>query len=967
MKHLIKMKRLLTVTAALIILSFMPSLLIHVSANSVESRSMRGVWVASVVNIDYPAKPTSNPEILKSEALAILNESQKAGLNAVFLQVRPTADAFYKSDYFPWSKFLTGTQGKAPDNGFDPLEFWVAEAHKRNIELHAWINPYRITKKTASEAKPTVSSLHATHPARLHPEWVVKYSDNNLYFNPGIPEVRKLIVDSVLEIINKYDVDGIHFDDYFYPGRAFDDSKTYAKYGKGYSNIGDWRRENVNMLVSDVSKAIKATKKNVRFGISPFGIWANKANNSLGSDTKGMESYYDHYADSKHWVKNSMIDYITPQLYWNIGYSIADYSKLLTWWKNVVSDTKVDLYIGQATYRVGNASASSPWYGIAEIERQLLLNQKTPEVKGSIFYNYTSLANNPGLGATIKAIYEVQDGKQAATPVTVSRPSGNISTSYSKYYLNGTSDPGKPLYLNGKAVENRSPKGYFGLLVDLKNGSNTFAFTQEGSYVTRIINRTTGSNAQTKLSKAEIPSASLFPQTQEYRMPGEKITLSCQAPTGSKVTVKIGGKSYTMKSSSSSKTASLNAAKYTYTYTIPAYSGNPRNIDLGAPVYTMNYKGTVKTAKAPAKIGVIMEGSPFYAEISKEDIDTFETPNSANGAAFELRKGMVDYVTGMTGSYARLSSGLWVRKTSIATYNSKVQLKASVEKATYQTGEKWDTLVLNYPSSMAATAGFDGSKLTVNISAAGSGALPILPENSLFSSVLFTKKGNQGQYQLMLKAGQAIDGYYIEKTASGIILHIKRPVKAAIGDKPLSGIKIMIDPGHGGSDNGAIGPLGTKYAEKTINLNTSLRLRTELQALGAEVLMTRTGDVAVSLSDRLTASRKALPDMFLSVHANSMADNVDISKITGFSVHYKETLSKPLSEVLLNQAAEIGRTPKGTRYNNFYVVRGTWTPSMLIENGFVPNPGEFELLIDETEQTKLAKSLAEGIVKYFTR
>ena len=363
---------------------------------------MRGLWVASVVNIDYPSKPTADPEILKKEALEILDNAKNTGLNAVFLQVRPTADAFYKSKYFPWSKFLTGTQGKAPDKNFDPLAFWIEEAHTRGIELHAWINPYRITKKTASEAKPTINSLHYSHPARKNPEWVVQYKDGNLYFDPGIPAVRKLIVDSIMELVENYDIDGIHFDDYFYPGRDFNDSKTYAAYGKGFKNIGDWRRNNVNQLVSEVYDAIKSTDRDVRFGISPFGIWANKKNNSLGSDTNGLETDYDHFADARKWVKDGIVDYICPQLYWNIGYKVADYSKLLTWWKDVVSGTSVDLYIGHAAYKAGDQDKTSPWHGVAEIERQLLLNRQYPEVKGSLFFNYASLANSPALRAAIR-------------------------------------------------------------------------------------------------------------------------------------------------------------------------------------------------------------------------------------------------------------------------------------------------------------------------------------------------------------------------------------------------------------------------------------------------------------------------------------------------------------------------------------------------------------------------------------
>ncbi|HOQ07942.1 MAG TPA: family 10 glycosylhydrolase [Clostridiales bacterium] len=929
-----------------------------------EKKEMRGLWVATVVNIDYPSKPTTDPEVLKKEAIEILDTAKDTGLNAVFLQVRPTADAFYKSKIFPWSKFLTGTQGKAPDNGFDPLAFWIEEAHARGIELHAWINPFRITKKTASEAKPTISSLHSSHPARKNPGWVVQYSDGNLYFDPGIPEVRKLIVDGIMELVNNYDIDGIHFDDYFYPGRDFNDSRTYAAYGKGFKNIGDWRRDNINKLVSDVYKAVKSSGKDIRFGISPFGIWANKKNNSLGSDTNGLETYYDHFADSRKWVKDGIVDYICPQLYWNIGYKVADYSKLLTWWKDVVSGTSVDLYIGHAAYKTGNTDKNSPWYGVAEIERQLLLNRNYPEVKGSLFYNYTSLAKSPALRALIKGVYDRLDGKTTEAELKVSWPSKDITTSYTQYYLTGASDPSKPLYINGKLVESRSPKGYFGVLVELGKGANTFTFSQEGAYVTRTITRSAGSSSATKMSKAEIIASSVFPQSQEYRMPGEKITLSCQAPAGAKVTVKIGGKTYNM--TTASKSGGLYKATFTYTYTIPSYTGSPRVIDLGAPVYTMNYNGTVKSVTAPGKVGVIMQGAPFYAEVKNEDIDTFETPNSSNGAAYELRKGMVDYLTGMTGDYARLASGLWVRKTSISTYTSKTALSPRITSAVYKTGEKWDTLKLTYQSSLAATASFDGSKLKVNISAAASGVIPSLPSGAPFSTATFTKNGHIGQYVLTLKPGAKIEGYYIEKVSDGIIIHIKRPVKASSGDRPLEGITIMLDPGHGGSDTGATGPLGTEYPEKKINLENALLLKEELEKRGAKVLMTRTTDVYVSLSDRLTASRNAKPDMFLSIHANSMAENVDISQIEGFSAHYKEAIAKSLSQALCNAAAAAGRKNRGIKWANFYVVRGTWAPSMLIEVGFVPNPKEFEILTNEVEQKYLATKLADAIVEYFS-
>ena len=230
-----------------------------------------------------------------------------------------------------------------------------------------------------------------------------------------------------------------------------------------------------------------------------------------------------------------------------------------------------------------------------------------------------------------------------------------------------------------------------------------------------------------------------------------------------------------------------------------------------------------------------------------------------------------------------------------------------------------------------------------------------------------TKKNDGGTLiTLTPKANQRIEGYYIEKTASGLELKIKRKPLLNGDDAPLLGITIMLDPGHGGSESGAVGPLGMKAAEKDINLKTSLKLKKKLETLGAKVLMTRTTDTTVSLAGRLTASRNAKPDLFISIHANSMADNVDISKINGFSIFYREALAKPLSDTLYNKViSDLQRNKHGVNQRNFYVTRGTWTPSILIESGFVPNPVEFEWLTDEKEQAKLVDTLSTAIINYF--
>ncbi len=937
--------------------------------STTEEEELRGLWVATVVNIDYPLQPTTDVNILKNEAITILDHAEYMGLNAVFLQVRPTADALYKSKYFPWSKHLTGSQDLILDDTFDPLEFWIDEAHERGIQLHAWINPYRITKKTGSEPKHDVDSLSPFHPARLNPNWVVKYSDGNLYFDPGIPEVRKLVIHGALEIIEGYDIDGIHFDDYFYPGKDFNDNNSYEKYGRNYSSIHDWRRENVNLLIGELSRAIKDTSKDVSFGISPFGIWANKTTNHLGSDTNGMESYYDQYADTRKWVIEGTIDYIAPQIYWNIGFEIADYSKLLSWWAETAKGTGVDLYIGQASYRAGNSNPTSPWYGYSEIERQLELNSKFPAVKGSIFFNYNSLGNNIDLSNVIKTIYEERDGISMDSLLSISRPKENIKTRYDYYYINGASDPNKPLLLNDNPVENRSRQGFFGMLIPLVAGDNIVTVSQGSSYETRIINRSVASTSPEIISSPDIPDTSTFPQNKELRTSGEKITLSCKAPIGSKVTVEIDRKTFQMNpSSEKEKDSELYLDTFTYVYTIPEYRGTPKNINLGFPTYRMNYNGTVKTIKAPAEIGVIMKNSPYYAEMINDVVYTYQTPTTVNGGIFELYEGMQDYVTGMAGNFVRLSNEQWVNKGHVKIFTSKSQLRAEIKNAEYVTGEKWDKLKIKISESIVSTVSFDGEALELLISAKSSKKLPNLPKDSIVDSIDYAIKDEKVLYTLKIKENQKIHGYYIEKTSEGIVLNIKRPIKISSGKNSLEGITIMLDPGHGGDASGALGPLGLIHGEKTINLSLGIKLQKELENLGATVLMTRVEDIDLSLEERLAASRTMRPDMFVSLHANSMGDNVDISKVDGFSVFYRDEQSKPLAEVIHNNTIEtLNRKSKGVHNSNFYVTRGTWTPSVLIEGGFVPNPTEFEWLINDFHQRKLARSISQGIVKYFSQ
>lgn len=362
---------------------------VHFSDLKNPKREFRGVWIHTIGQGQYQKM---NSEQMKQYFIDMLDKFQSAGINAVIFQIRPQADTFYKSDLEPWSRYLTGTQGKAPDNGFDPLEFITRECHKRNMELHAWLNPYRVT---SSEGQKLASS----HIYNSYPERFVKYG-KQIYFDPGIPENRKFICTVVKDIVKRYDVDAIHMDDYFYPypikGENFPDDNSFNRYAReqGFSSNqrGDWRRNNVNMLIKELKDAISVTKPWVRFGISPFGIYRNKKStpDGSGSETNGLQNYDDLYADIKLWVKEGWIDYNVPQVYWEMGHSLADYSTLVKWWS--INNYNQHLYIGQDVKRTMDVKSSSG--NRNQLYDKMMLSRSNPNIYGNCFWSGYVLLEN---------------------------------------------------------------------------------------------------------------------------------------------------------------------------------------------------------------------------------------------------------------------------------------------------------------------------------------------------------------------------------------------------------------------------------------------------------------------------------------------------------------------------------------------------------------------------------------------
>jgi len=348
----------------------------------------RGVWVATVLNIDWPSKKGLTPQQQRQEFKNLVQTHKKLGLNALVVQIRPSSDALYDSPYEPWSEWLTGTMGKAPAPYYDPLQFMINEAHEHGLEFHAWINPFRAIVNTKTQ------SVAQGHITRKRPEWIVPYGSKRL-INPGIPEARAYIIRVVMDIVRRYDIDGIHFDDYFYPypepGLRFNDQATYQNERRGFNDLSAWRRDNINLFIKALSDSIRSQKPWISFGISPFGVWRNQSQDPEGSSTRaGITTYDDLYADVRLWLQKGWIDYVAPQLYWDTEFKLAPYNTIMPWWaKNTYGR---HFYVGHAAYRISTDSGG--WKNTKELLVQKELNRSTPTVNGSIFYSSSALIKN---------------------------------------------------------------------------------------------------------------------------------------------------------------------------------------------------------------------------------------------------------------------------------------------------------------------------------------------------------------------------------------------------------------------------------------------------------------------------------------------------------------------------------------------------------------------------------------------
>lgn len=940
---------------------------------------VRGIYIATVQNINYPSKKGLTAGELRAELDDIVATCTDANLNAIYFQVRPSSDALYKSDIFPTSEYVTGKQGEAFPDGFDPLGYLIDAAHAKGIAVHAWVNPLRVTVGSASAPKHDTTELAESHPARKNPEYVVPYADGRLYFDCGQPQVRKLIADGVAEIVKKYAVDGVIFDDYFYPypvsGALFDDSESYEKYGNGMSE-GDWRRDNVNQMIEECYNAIKAVNVDCKFGVAPFGIWQNDDGENGGSDTSGLESYSAIYCDPLAWIKGGYIDYIAPQIYWRFTTSAARFDVLTRWWNTAVDGSDVDLLISHGIYNYDTWENPEN-----ELRCQVEFARAELGYKGSILYGYAALKNNSkGLFEETKDVFKEEitytDTVSNGRDLIISIPYKNSYIDGDGTFVIGTSDPSEPLYIDEKLV-GRTKSGYFSLYLPLHDGKNTFIFTHKGKTTEYVINRGT-QPVQTpdKVVYPTLPTARIAAVTPSFEWMGSgTLPISVTAPRGAKVTATLDG--VTVKLTPTLYVPYDGNAYmkevYTGSFNLTAADGTIR--DLGKIKFTSLY-GNVEYTAESANIRVAGKGAGIPIEILGNDTEmkiAYDswyyddyTPQSA---------GMRDNVVSISSGFYKLRCGGYVSPDKVRILNTAPIKIAAVSEARVTKDKKATYFKIKCDENIPVNCYIENGEFCVTIYNIDTKTAPgvTLADNPLFTSVRGEKsaKANSYKYWFKLVAIENFYGFDHYYEDGYLVVECKNPEVLPDSDKPLFGKTIILDAGHGGKNPGALGPLGAAEGamnESDFNLEIVMAAEVYLKELGATVVQIRDREceIDVPIADRMQTLIDIQPDLMISIHQNSMPYTSDITKIRGVVGLYWSDSGYMLTDIIGESIAialnKLDRSPTKQR---LAMVRNPKFPSTLVETCFITSVEEYERMMKADAVDTIAKAIADGVLDYY--
>lgn len=952
---------------------------------------VRGVWIASVYNIDYPSRTDLTAEQLRSEIDAILNTCEKNKLNTVFFQVRPSCDALYESEIFPVSSSLS-TTGELV---FDPLAYIVTEGHKRNIRIHAWVNPLRVTASGTD-----LSVLPENSPARLNPDWVVPYADGKLYLNAGLPEVHDLIADGVAEIVRNYDVDGVVFDDYFYPYPAndanglpaqFDDEEAFALYGDDYDSPADWRRDNINKMVRLVYETIHAIDDECDFGISPFAIWQNDNGVNGGSATRGFEGYNSLYCDALAWIEGGYIDYISPQIYWTFDNSSAPYDVLTRWWNAALDGSDVKLYVSHASYRYEEGEWSDP---AGELTEQITFARSEKAYRGSVFYGYDEINRNiRGASDDVTAAYgsdiiytDIQSNERE---ITITSPLNDSETNDESTYIIGMCDPYYPLTVTGGGMVSQkvsmTKSGYFSLYVSLEKGENLFLFEQNGKELRLTIHRgislleNTESPEEAEPPTAENLSVTVTYPTSDVTTREDILWVQCTAPYGSEITADIGGVQTTLVPLEIPKKTTSDKGYVTISYGANAKLPDTETgeiLDCGNVKFTLTH--TDGTAEAEGwNVRALGEGAMLCVRVKEDYTHLKITENSSYYNDYTVQSaGMTALAAGQRNGFYHLVMGGYISEDDVEEITDPLQYpQESGIISAASVYNRGDTTEIRFTTDQSPACNGcieDGNfVLTLYGMNADLAPMPSMGENPLLKRCEIVRLPDRVRYSFGLFDVNNFYGFDLRYEEGAVIVSLRNPMILDLNaQKPLTGVSVVLDAGHGGDDRGAAGALtaadGTMH-EKDLNLAITLEAAEKLRELGADVFLIRADDTTVDMNTRMAYLEEAEPDLCLSIHQNSMGLSSDITRIRGtlglWCMDSGRLLADCVGEAV---ASSLGRMWRGAQYQMLAMCRNPKFPQALIEVGFITSVEEYELMTSADGISRAADGICHGVIDYFT-
>lgn len=909
---------------------------------------------------DFPSDTANTESTQKEQMLGILDYAKSIGMDSIVLDANPLCSAIFPSKNLPQSELVA----------FDLLKFVIEEAKNRNLKVMASVEPF-LTLNTDANLTVRVNE--------------------NIYYNPSLPEVRTLISNFVGELAANYELYGIVLNNPAYPSKEFDDSAAFQKYGFG-TGLEEFRRRNIDLLVSASVSAVKEFKPEMLAGVSVYGVWGTLADKENGASvTSPISSYNDNYCDSLGWVKKGWVDFIAPRLEWATENKEIPFKTLADWWAASIKDTGIKLMISQTAYKI--MGKEEGWGAVGELSAQYDILRNVEGFNGSIFESYTHLkANKEAATALTMAFGGVLDFSTISNNLVVNEPKNNATTDASTIIIKGVCDNNFPLYLNGKEIKPTS-KGYFATDYTLAPGKNTLKFEHKGQTQTVIVNY-----------NVTVIKGTVYPTTALSLSGGSSVIVRVTAHRDSVVNGTFNGKTYSF-TPKIAEGEEQNAEFVDYTCVLTMPSATFKVQSLGAVSIVATYKGfsaTKKTANISVKI---IDGTNQMAEVTADyaqcyDIDM--TTNNSSPSYFFLPKGTKDYIIGEVsdkdGDLWVLKSGQKVRKQGVNNYESNAVFSNNITTVKVNNADKKTTFTFEGFKNAVYRAGFNATYLNLNKNSSSPNFgttfdattfdlilyyVSSAPDIGSFSSEAFSgvqkTKINETTYKytFTLKEKGKFFGFKVDYNEDGnVYLSVNNPIKLSnIAGKPLTGIKIMLDPGHGADDPGTTGSIVGGTYEKVINLSISLKLRELLKSLGATVVMTRETDIRLGsdqkedLRNRVIKAWKESPDIFLSIHNNANPQ----SDVKGIQTYYYYGFNVGLANAIHNsvldnyKAFHNGNTYNSDcRYQSLHVLRNHQPMALLIECGFMSNPEEHQWLSEEQTQQTTAQAIVNGITKYFS-